>query len=202
MDRCSHRGCLLSSEDVHGFCTAHMDEIFQAAARQVDDTLEVASKIYFGRSAFPERRLVEHVSNGTERDHLLILHWAANWAEIEELEEALIDSFTKQFKIKRVENESDKSDGAFSGAWNALYVSFCLKNAFSCIPGATVIESLHRRNRLWPNPVIPNAPVLLRCEFTQEEAKAELDRFSLASTSSRSRGVQRKASPYKSRRQE
>jgi hypothetical protein len=200
MERCAHRGCLLSSEDVHGFCTAHMDEIFQSAAWQVEDTLEVASRIYFGRSAFPERRLVEHISNSTKRDHLLVLHWAANWAEIEDLEVALIDAFTKQSKIKRVENESDKSDGAFSGAWNVLYISFSLKQDYSCIPGATLVETLHRRNRLWPSPVIPNAPILLRCDLTPKEAKAELDRFTLASSSSRPRSDQKKTSAYKSRR--
>ena len=177
-----------------------MDEIFQHAAWQVEDALEVASRIYFGRSSFPERRLVEHVSNGTERDHLLVIHWAANWDEIEELEEALIDAFTKQSKIKRVENESDKSEGRHSGSWSTLYVSFALKADFPSIPGATVVERLNRRNRLWPSPAVPTSPTLLRCDLTPEEAKSELNRLALEGNSRTPAHVQKHALTYKKRK--
>ena len=105
------------------------------------------------------------------------MHWAANWPEIEHFEESLIKCFKEDTKYYRVENESSRSDGKRFGAWNALYVSFSLKSAYRVIPGAIVVERLHWRNRLWPDPRLPNSPVLLRCDLSRDQAAAELERF-------------------------
>lgn len=95
--RCAVRGCPTKIEDTHGFCTKHADEIFEDACWQVDDVLGVASKLYLGRTDFPERRLLEHFVS-SKRDFLLVLHWTANWAEAKEFEEGLIRAFKQDSK--------------------------------------------------------------------------------------------------------
>ena len=185
-EQCAVQGCRLPSEDTHGFCTEHADNIFSQMLWQVQDVLDIASKVYFGRTAFPERRLLEHCAK-SGRDHLLIVHWTANWPEAKEFEEVLIREFKEDAKIKRIENESLESEGKFASPWNAIYISFALKQSVPCAPGAITIEHLHWRNRIWPNPVIPNAPVLLRCDLTPEEVIKELARFNEATDPARSR---------------
>lgn len=185
-EQCAMSGCATRSEDTHGFCTEHADKIFDEIIWQVEDVLAVASKVYFGRTAFPEQRLLQHFVQ-SQRDHLLLVHWAANWPEAKEFEESLISAFKEQSKFKRVENVSLGSDGTYSSPWNALYISFALKHDFPLPPGAINVERLHYRNRIWPNPVVPNAPVLLRCDLTPEEAREELDRFKEAADPARPR---------------
>jgi len=128
------------------------------------------------------------------------MHWTANWPEAKEFEEALISAFKEQSQYKRVENEALGSEGTYSGSWNALYISFALKYDSPWPPGGIDVKRLHRRNRIWPNPVIPNAPVLLWCGLTKEEAKNELDRFKVAADQARPRkGLAPKRGPRKAR---
>lgn len=183
--RCAVRGCPAKIEDSHGFCTKHADEIYDEAVWQVDDVLGVASELYLGRTDFPERRLLEHFVS-SKRDFLLVLHWTANWAEAKEFEEGLIHAFKQESKYLRIKNESLGSEGRYGSPWNAVYISFALKNnAPRELPGSLTVEYLHWRNRLWPNPVLPNPPVLLCCRFTKEEAEAEIARFKAATDPAR-----------------
>jgi hypothetical protein len=104
------------------------------------------------------------------------VHWAANWREIEKFEVDIIDHYKD--KYLRVENETYNSEGSHSGSWSALYISFSLKNSIKRIPGTSEINQLYWRHRLWPDPILPNSPVLLRCGFKEkEQARAEIDRF-------------------------
>ena len=178
--RCATRGCDKETRDNHGFCSRCANVILGAAKAQVRQVLDVASEVYIGRSSHPECRLLQHFCNGCPerngRDHLLVVHWAAQWNEIEHFEEELI-KHVKQSGISRLANRSLESDGWHSGSWEALYVSFRLKDRYDRIPGATIVKELHWRNRLWPDPIVPNSPVLLRCGLCHEEAVAELKRF-------------------------
>jgi hypothetical protein len=176
-DSCASRGCISPCQHAHGFCAECAEKIFKSVTSHIDDVLKVASSLYFGRSSHPERRLLEHFLNkDRNHTHMLVMHWAANWPEIRYFEESLIDFFTKDAKYLRIENDSGRSDGKLSGAWHALYVSFSLKSGCH-IPGAIVVKQLHWRNRLWPNPLLPNAPVLLRCGLSNTQAYAEHARF-------------------------
>lgn len=185
-ESCAIPGCKTPSEDIHGFCTDHADEMFDQFLLHAEDVLGIANKVYFGRTHFPEQRLLQHFVDA-QRDHLLIMHWTANWPESKEFEEALISAFKEQSKFRRVENEALGSEGTYSGAWNALYISFALKYDSPWPPGAINVEHLHWRNRIWPDPVVPNTPVLLRCELTEDEARKKLDRFKDAADTARPR---------------
>jgi hypothetical protein len=140
---------------------------------QILDVKDVASALYVGRTSFPERRLLQHYSNA-DRDHLLVLHWAACWPEVEYFEERLIEAFSY---LNRVGNESLTSEGAHSSPWSVLYVSFALKHAIPVVPGSTAVFELHWRDRLWPDPAFPSVPTLLRADLELEDAVAELERF-------------------------
>lgn len=194
MERCAVPGCKVDAEDTHGFCTEHADDIFDSVMGHVEEVYEIASAIYFGRTAFPERRLLQHVA-AAGRDHLLVVHWAAQWPEIREFEEALIDAIKSQPKFRKLQNASPFSEGSFSSPWNALYISFSLKAGASQQPGSRVVDKLHWRHRLWPDPVIPNAPVLLRYDGKKADAEGELARFDRATDPDRRRRGRRPGTP-------
>jgi len=149
------------------FCDEHDREEFSRARAGIGDVLHVASELYIGRSGHPERRLLEHFVE-TGRDHLLLLHWAASWPEVEMFESKLIASCAK---LARVQNQSHESIGKHRSPWNVVYASFRLKSRVKGIPGSHNVERLHWRLRLWPTQVIPCPMILLRARLEQDEAE-------------------------------
>lgn len=163
---CGFTGCVRTPDAIGMFCKVHGQEIAETMARRVEDALDVASTLYLGRTGFPERRLLEHqAAHG--RDHLVVIHWAASWPEAEHFEELIIDRFRK---FTRLQNIDDASSGRHGSPWNALYLSFALKQSVARLPAALDVSDLHWRHRLWPNPQTPAPPVLIRTPLTKAAA--------------------------------
>ncbi len=169
---CAYRGCVDNAGQSQMFCKHHDDDVFSRAYAAIRDVLSVGSAIYIGRTGFPERRLLEHAL--AERDHLLLLHWAASWPEAEEFETRLIESCSH---LNRIENETTESAGRFTSPWNAIYVSFRLKHRVHALPGTQEVTRLHWRLRTWPTQTLPCPVVLLRTPLDHESSAAELERW-------------------------
>jgi hypothetical protein len=79
-----------------------------------------ARKPYVGRTAFPERRLLQHLVE-RQRDRLSILHWADSLEEAETFERGI-------FELVRQGAETDQKEprmqGKFSRGHHAIYVSW------------------------------------------------------------------------------
>src|SRR2546430_12765765 len=57
------------------YCDACLEALLVDLVSIVKELGSSASKTYIGRTSFPERRLLEHFI-ASDRDHLVILHWA------------------------------------------------------------------------------------------------------------------------------
>ena len=182
---CSAPGCDLTGNPATAFCAVHSEELLRHLELLVTDTCKVAGRIYLGRTGFPERRLLEHFANHG-RSHLLLLLWAGSWDEAEFLEEALIRRFEH---LSKLANESLESTGSFTSHWNALYLSFTPKAAIRALPGALDVPALHWRRRIWPDPMFPGRPILLRSGArSRDGARQLLDEWDAFTRRGRRRG--------------
>lgn len=171
MSRCAVAGCRLQADEVGMFCEAHTAELIGVAGERMEDVLAIASTVYLGRTGFPERRLLEH-QRDHGRDHLMVMHWAASWPEAEVFESAIINRFDH---LARLQNATKESVGRHGSPWNAVYVSFGLKRGVQGLPSAMDVAELHWRMRVWPDPMIPAKPVLLRTRLTSAAAGLVLE---------------------------
>ena len=156
------------------YCAAHWSSLTDHLQSLVHYLGAGAASIYVGRTNYPERRLLQHLANADRgHDRLAVLHWAGTPAEAEEIEKFVICVVKKRFKLKGM-NESDDSDGRWSGPWNAVYASWREKKRTQAVP---VIW--HSVRDLDARPMAPVGgflpfPVCLHAEVSPQDAQAAL----------------------------
>lgn len=140
------------------------------------DVQEIRSRaahgVYVGRSAYPERRLLQHVQK--RRSWLSILHWAGSLEEAEAYEtriHTLVADISKQ--------KQPRPGGKFARCHHAVYVSWMTRSSFPAAqlaPHVSVKRLLAARQ--WPAPPSRFETMHLSCPLTPHDAKgmlAELD---------------------------
>lgn len=134
------------------------------AAQQISDA---ATKLYGGRSAAPEQRLLQHLDGGHYLSCLSILHWAFGLEEADSFERRMLE----HLRISREVLNHDKDKGGTgdrTGYFHAIYVAWAPKPGvslsdfvfiedFSSDPGRRVwpvqtpnFEAVHLRSSLTP----------------------------------------------------
>lgn len=149
------------------------DCMFKLWARIERDLTELrgwaASGVYVGRSAYPERRLLQHLQKDG-RERLSILHWASSLEEAETFE-------TEIHRIVRdiSDQHQPRTGGRFSRCHHAIYVSWTASYAF---PASQLGHHAVSRNlmgaRQWPAPPSRFETVHLLCAMSPDEARRSL----------------------------
>lgn len=150
------------------YCDAHWKTVVATLERTITVIARTAKELYIGRSCYPERRLLQHrETKGLAC--LAVLHWASDWTEIASLEEAMIEHGSRW--VGKGLNQSENSDGRYSGAWNALYVAWNRKRGGKRQPGSRLIESLEYSDRMWPvSNLMETGPVPLHTVLKRDVA--------------------------------
>jgi len=142
--------------------------------RQLTPLARRASKLYVGRTNYPERRLLQHlVKRGTDR--MAVLHWAADWDVVARIETHLIE-FAGKWEGK-IKNASVDSTGRWSGAWNCVYLVW--EDKASVSNGSKPFSSfreLDATTRICPgHHLAQEGPVLLRAATSPTNALQHLE---------------------------
>jgi hypothetical protein len=135
---------------------------------------EQPGALYLGRTALPERRLLEHLQDG--RDRLSILHWANSLEEAEQFERNAFDLVRNSAKV---EQNEPRRNGRFSRGHHAIYASWRLHTHRSAdleLAGASVVRTLAGR-RCWPAPVPSFRTEHLSSPLNERDAAQVLGRF-------------------------
>jgi len=162
-------------------CGVHDKELDRAISRILDAVAEVSADVYVGRSAYPERRLLEHVrdSGSRPRCNLAVLNWTCDWGETEALEKRVIRAANARFTMKG-KNRSKDSDGKWRSDWNCVYIAWIPKangGSLTRWPVVTVTD-LDPSRRLVPRRgLYPFQPIRLVTSVEPEQASDELGRL-------------------------
>jgi hypothetical protein len=129
-----------------------------------------AEGVYVGRSAFPERRLLEHLEK-KGLDRLSVLHWAGSLEEAESFERRI------HGEVKDLTNqEPPRAEGQFARCHHAIYLSWTAKSAFPAnqlVHHALITELMGARQ--WPAPPSRFETVHLWCPVQRDQARWILD---------------------------
>jgi len=160
--------CSRTFEQADGFycegCWATRWARIERDAREIRGS--AAQGVYVGRSAYPERRLLEHLMKD-KRDRLSILHWASSLEEAEAFE-------IKIHKI--VEDISDQTQpragGRFARCHHAIYISWTARSGFPAdqLVHHTLVTELMTA-RQWPAPPSRFETAHLWCPMTSDDAE-------------------------------
>ena len=160
------------------YCTDHGVSLYKAIEQYIESIYRHSREIYIGRTSHPEARLFEHyIDSG--REYLTILHWSNDWHAIDNIEHRFIVHFKDRIKRK---NKSHKSDGALSGPWNSLYVSWGKKSGS---PGPdvqlqiTVTELSYSSRILWPVKNQHLQPITLRVGMSAMQAERQMENINM-----------------------
>jgi hypothetical protein len=126
---------------------------------------KAAKGVYVGRTAFPERRLLEHLQKD-RRERLSILHWAGSLEEAEAFEIKIHD-LVKDLSHQ----EQPRAGGRFSRCHHAVYLSWSPRSTSSAdhlAHQALVTDLLGARQ--WPAPPSRFEAVHLWCPISPGEA--------------------------------
>ncbi|HEU4578246.1 MAG TPA: GIY-YIG nuclease family protein [Polyangiaceae bacterium] len=167
--------CHECSRQFHGadafYCESCGPKLRARLERDVGQLRSMAADgVYVGRTAFPERRLLEHLRKD-HRDRLSILHWAASLEEAEAFERQIHD-FVKDLSRQ----EQPRAGGRFSRCHHAIYLSWTPSSTFPAgqlFHHALVTELLGARQ--WPAPPSRFEAVHLWCPISPEDADDLLD---------------------------
>ena len=168
-------GCNASVGASDFYCRRDFRQLEAGLLGTLDEIYREAADVYIGRTHYPEQRLLYH-RRDHDRDHLAVLHWAGDRAEIAHLEVHLIKAAAGRLKGKNV---SDTSDGKWAGHWNCLYVAWTWKARAKPLAGArfTDVSSLDLGRRLLPErPKLVKAPDYLRTRLSADGAARLLAR--------------------------
>jgi len=157
----------------HFYCPSHWRHLLETLDATICQLYREAREIYVGRSNDPERRLLEHLVE-YERDHLAVLHWSSDQAEIEKLETELIELTSRYSKQANLEGASR---GSWRGQWNCVYVAWCWKNSSRGLPGLRFrkVDGLYHP-RLVPDCTrFPKEPDFLRATVSPGQAARILE---------------------------
>ena len=151
------------------YCPDHTKELIEHLNTWIEDIMDVAQKVYLGRTNHPERRLLEH-HHKEGRDYLAVFHWASDWAEADSIERLVISRFSHKAKLQNV---SSDADGRHNGAWNCIYASWAWKASIKPLQRiATPVETLCWRKRVWPDAAVPMEPNILVTNLARDDAGA------------------------------
>lgn len=170
--KCWAEKCTLRARhEDHVYCDAHWTRLTAKLRGLVHEIGRDARYVYVGRTAHPERRLLEHY-NEWDRDHLSVLHWSCNARETTALEHDLIGFVLEQFPMKK-DNEEHSSRGKWGGQWNALYVSWSWRAKSEREIRARLVADLGGRSLAPVDGELAN-PVHLRVAWMRPERAKEL----------------------------
>ncbi len=178
--RCRHPKCdkLLSKAGM-SHCPKHRRKLLSNMMDMIGAVKGHAATLYVGRSAYPERRLIEHLRD-RDLTHLFPLHWATEKEEAVVVEKELIERVKKKYRKAHFEMSTG---GKSVGEWHAVYVAWArAKNAgqFDALPVREVAD-LDWGNRLLPQAAVtPETAVVLRVAIDKTASKGlrrELGRF-------------------------
>ncbi len=96
------------------FCCDCMAALESYVDDLIDEITPESREFYIGRTNYPERRLLEHALF-FGRTKLTVLHWAAEWDEIDYLESLFIE----RHQGRKSKNQTDEATGKKSGSFNA-----------------------------------------------------------------------------------
>jgi hypothetical protein len=167
-------GCDVALRDEQFYCRTHFDELLRGLVTNIERFYGRARDIYIGRSHYPEKRLLQHRSK-KDLDHLAVLHWAGDRAEIEELETSLIRAFRERLKTL---NRIGDSDGRWSGHWYCVYVAWAEKERAGAWPWTrrTPVRHLDYGHRLAPDRrVLVKEPDVLVTTLRRRDVESELE---------------------------
>lgn len=149
---CRATNCGASLRGVgHFYCPGHWEQLLAALGETI------------------ERNFVEW-----DRDHLVVLHWSSDRAEIERLESELIRQASYSRKL---ENEDAESWGRWSGHWNCVYASWTWRNGSMDLSraGFRRVDGLYHP-RLAPDcSRFPKNPDYLKAAVSADRAARILD---------------------------
>ncbi len=152
------------------YCATHHQDLMQHLSRRIEEVRKRARVAYLGRSHFPEQRLIEHRASEKMLTRLTVLHWAADWDEIEYLETWAIKNHPKRRKGL---NKSRNSKGGLFGPWNCLYLAWTPKKGEKrrSLRESRLVTRLDWSRRLWPDSTFTMEPVQLATELSCEDAE-------------------------------
>ena len=171
--RCRASSCATPLRAGHFYCPPHWDDLLNNLGETIGRINRDARCIYIGRSSDPERRLLQHFVQ-CDRDHLAVLHWSSDLAEIERLESELIKGASYSRKL---ENEDAESCGSFWGHWNCVYASWTWKNGAEDLSrtGFRRVDGLYHPRLLPDCSTFPKRPDYLKAAVSAERAERILD---------------------------
>lgn len=167
--------CRECSRSFHGervyYCESCRALLWKRIERDVSEVGgRAAQGVYVGRTAYPERRLLEHLQKDG-RDRLSILHWAASLEEAEDFE---------RWILRLVKDRSDQGDpragGRFARCHHAIYLSWTPSSTFPAnqlVHHALVTELMGARQ--WPAPPSRFETVHLWCPVSSDQTDGILD---------------------------
>jgi len=167
--------CRNCGTPVHGvdvfYCRTCWPPLWDRIERDLTRIIEVsASTPYVGRTAFPERRLLQHLSE-SGRERLSIVHWADSLEEAEDFEQRI---------SQRVRPRSDDGgrSGRFSRGHHAVYLSWRQLRSPSCGQLDANVEVRELPGlRCWPTPAPQFHTVHLISHLDGRRAESILERF-------------------------
>lgn len=134
-----------------------------------------AAETYVGRTAFPERRLLEQLHQ-REFPYLSILHWTNGLQEADHFEEKLIRDLRRGRKLV---NADDRADGKYTGHFHAIYVAWLPKRGASPKTRLPIreVDAFDAGRYAWPSPPPNFETVHLHSSMRSELAKGAVARL-------------------------
>jgi hypothetical protein len=167
--------CRECSRSFHGervyYCESCRPPLWGRIERDVRELGgRAAQGVYVGRTAYPERRLLEHLQKDG-RDRLSILHWAASLEEAEDFERWILGL------VKDLSNQGQpRAGGRFARCHHAIYLSWTPRTTFPAnqlVHHALVTELMGARQ--WPAPPSRFETVHLWCPVSSDQTDCILD---------------------------
>jgi hypothetical protein len=170
--------CRKCGQSIHGqdifYCETCSAVLLERIERDATRIADAAVALYVGRTAFPERRLLEHLFD-SRRDRLSILHWADSLEEAEVFERSI---FKLVGNTGKTDQDEPRMRGRFSRGHHAIYISW---NSRSAPVGAEqrlepFVTTLPGQRR-WPVPTSTFQVDHLWSPLDTYQAKEVLNRF-------------------------
>jgi hypothetical protein len=134
---------------------------------------DIAHEIYVGRTAFPERRLLQHLDSDG-RDWLSILHWADSLEDAETMEQWVLERVRNSPKLAQ---QQLRRGGKFSRSFHAIYVSWTRDVLRQEPDGPQFRVAELPGDRRWPSRAAEFGVEHLRSASSRAQAAAALRRF-------------------------
>lgn len=171
------------------FCRDCMATLESYVDDLINEIKPESREFYIGRTNYPERRLLEHALF-FGRTKLTVLHWAAEWDEIDYLESLFIE----KHQGRKSKNQTDEATGKKSGSFNALYISW-EKKAKATLENWILepVTDLEPANRMWPKPFDAHTSTTLHTTLSHEKIEKALQKHYTPETFERMKSRNEKA---------